>query len=581
MERLAAAYVGALRELIEHGRRRVAALLPGLKEAEDVYPLTPLQGGMLFHSLMAPESGVYVNQLTCALAADLDPGLFRQAWERIVERHTVLRTAFLWDGLDEPLQIVHRRVSLPWRELAGEDRFEELRLAEQRAPMPLDRAPLTRFALVRRDGGFGFVWTFHHLLLDGWSLPLLMRELATVYAALREGREPILPPARPFADYVAWLRRRDPAREEAFWRSELAGFTAPNSLGVVAPAREEGASGYAEHHLQLSREVTAELQSLAARHKLTLQTVTLGAWALLAGRYSGQEDVVFGNTVSGRPADLPGVEAMAGMFINTLPARARVDDAQPLAPWLRKLQERQLAWREHEHSPLALVQRWSAVPAGSPLFETLYVFENYPSADVADGGLGIGDLRSHESTNYPVTLLLTAADHVGLRLMTDRARVDEDEAPRLLGHLAAFLAGMAEGLERLAGEVGMLTAAETLQLRAWNGTDVSYDLDRPLHAWIEDQVRRTPEAVALAFEGEELTYAELDRRSNRLARLLQDRGCGPESRVGVLLERSNELLIALHGILKAGAAYVPLDPEHPADRLAFQDDDARLRLIVT
>jgi hypothetical protein len=374
---------------------------------------------------MAPESGVYVNQLTCSLAADLDPGLFRQAWERLVERHTVLRTAFLWDGLDEPLQAVHRRVALPWQELEGP--FEELRRAEQRAPMPLDRAPLTRFALVRRGGGFGFVWTFHHLLLDGWSLPLLMRELAAVYAALREGRGASLPPVRPFADYVAWLQRRDPAREEVFWRGELAGFTAPNALGVVAPARAEGAEGHDEHRLQLSREVTAELQALAARHKVTLQTVTLGAWALLVGRYSGQEDVVFGNTVSGRPAALPGVESMAGMFINTLPARAWVEDAAPLAPWLRKLQERQLAWREHEHTPLALVQRWSDVPAGSPLFETLYVFENYPSAgDGADGGLGIGDVRGHESTNYPVTLLLTAADHIDLRLLTDRARVDED-----------------------------------------------------------------------------------------------------------------------------------------------------------
>ncbi|MFP5284432.1 MAG: amino acid adenylation domain-containing protein, partial [Thermoanaerobaculia bacterium] len=322
------------------------------------------------------------------------------------------------------------------------------------------------------------------------------------------------------------------------------------------------------------------LQALASGHKLTLPTVTLGAWAVLVSRYSGDEDVVFGNVVSGRPAALPGVETMVGMFINTLPVRVRVNGAEPLGPWLQRLQERQLARQEFEHSPLAQIQRWSEVPAGSPLFETLHVFESYPNA--GDGGssrLPVGDLRLFESTNYPVTLTLAAADQVSLRLTSDRARVEEDVAPRLLQHLATLLDGMAEG--RRIGELSLLTAAEALQFRAWNETAAAYALDRPLHAWIEDQAGRSPEAVAVAFEGEELTYGELDRRAGRLARRLQALGCGPESRVGVLLERSCELLVALLGILKAGAAYVPLDPDHPADRLAFQDRDARLRRIVT
>jgi amino acid adenylation domain-containing protein/non-ribosomal peptide synthase protein (TIGR01720 family) len=583
-------------ELDRHSFNELVALLADPQEVEEVYPLSPAQSGMLFHSLMAPESGVYVNQVTCTLPADLDTRLFRQAWERLVERHGVLRTAFFWEGLDEPLQVVRKTVSLSWQELDGRGFsagpaeeaarcLEEQQQSDREAPLPLDRAPLLRFSLLRFDGELGFVWTFHHLLLDGWSLPLLLQELSSVYAALAEGREPELPLARPFSDYIGWLRQQEPAQAEPFWRAELAGFTAPNPLGIdhpvlpALPAVTVGVPGDAEHRLQVSHAVTAELQALAARHKLTLPTLTLGAWAVLVSRYSGEEDVVFGSAVSGRPAALPGVETMIGMFINTLPVRARVKDDEPLSSWLQRLQERQLARQEFEHTPLAQIQRWSEVPAGSPLFETLYVFENYPNA--GDGHLGIGNLRSFERTNYPITLILTAGDEVSLHLMFERARVDEDAARRLLEHLATLLAGMAEGLERRAGELGLLTAAEARQLRAWNETAADYPLDRPLHAWIEDQAARSPEAVALSFETEELTYGELDRRADRLARRLRAEGCGPESRVGVLLERSLELLVALLGILKAGAAYVPLDPDHPADRLAFQDRNARLRQIVT
>ena len=626
-ERLIAAYADALRQLLRqaqesaevftpsdfpqagldvHGFKRLASLLPDpvesiagglgltLQNVADVYPLSPVQSGMLFHSLVAPESGVYVNQVTGTLPADLDCRLFRQSWERLVARHGVLRTAFLWDGLDAPLQVVCRSGALPWQDLDWRDlpaeererRFEELRHGERHTALPLDRAPLLRFSLIRLGRELAFIWTFHHLLLDGWSLPLVVEELMSVYAALRQGREPVLPPTPPFSDYIAWLQRQESAPAELFWRRELAGFTAPHPLGIEPPLGAQAISGYAEHELQVSREVTAELQALAARHKLTLQAVTLGAWAVLVSRYSGEEDVVFGNVVSGRPAALPSVETMVGMFINTLPVRARVNGAEPLAPWLQRLQERQLVRQEFEHSPLAQIQRWSEIPAGSPLFETLYVFENFPqhagdAGDAGSGSLRIANLRTFESTDYPLTLTLTPADRISLHLTFDRARVDGDAAPRLLPHFATLLAGMVEEPERRLGDLSLLTAAEAGELRAWNATDTAYPLDRPLNAWIEDQTGRSPDAVAVAFETGQLTYGELDRRAERLARRLRALGCGPESRVGVLLERSLELLVALLGILKAGAAYVPLDPDHPADRLAFQDRDARLARIVT
>jgi amino acid adenylation domain-containing protein/non-ribosomal peptide synthase protein (TIGR01720 family) len=626
IEHLAAAYAGTLRELIQHGREsaevftpsdfakarldvrsfnRLASLLSDpaepveslagglgltLKNVADVYPLTPLQSGMLFHSLMAPESGVYVNQVTCTLPADLDARLFRQTWERLIARHGVLRTAFLWDGLDEPRQVVRKSVSLPWQELdwrglpteEQQRRFEALRQSDRHAPLPLEKAPLMRFSLVRLDQGHGFIWTSHHLLTDGWSIPLLVQELSSVYVALREGREPVVPPTRPFSDYIAWLQRQDAARAEPFWRQELAGFAATNSLGISRPAGAgtPEASGSAEHKSRLSREVTEKLQALAARHKLTLQTLTLGAWAVLVSRYSREEDVVFGGVVSGRPADLPGVETMIGLFINTLPVRARVHGAEPLAPWLQRLQERQLARRDFEHSPLGQIQRWSEVPAGSPLFETLYVFENYPSAE-GDGSdsLRISNLRSFETTNYPITMTAAAADQIALHLMYDPAHIDEGAAPRLVHHLATLLTAMADG-PRVLDDLSLFTAEEALQLRAGDPTSTD-PVDRPLHAWIEDQADRSPGAVAITFENEPLTYRELDRRANRLARHLRALGVGPETRVAVLMERSTELVVALLAIFKAGGAYVPLDLAYPAERIAFLLTDSAATVLLT
>ena len=559
-----------------------------MKNVEDIYPLTPLQSGMLLHSLMAPESGVYVNQVTCSLPADLDPRLFRQAWERLVQRHGVLRTAFLWDGLEEPLQAVRKTVSLPWQELdwrglPAEERrrrFEELRHGERHTPLTLSKAPLMRYALVRLDGELGFIWTFHHLLLDGWSLPLLLRELVAVYAVLRESREPALPPVRPFSDYVVWLQKRSAAKAEPFWRRELGGFTTPNALGVAPPAGAEQAAGYAEHGLQLSRAVTAQLQALAARHGLTLQTVTLGAWALLVSRYSGEEDVVFGQVVSGRPPALPGVEAMVGMFVNTLPARVRVDAAEPLAAWLRRLQESQLARQDFEHTPLSQIQRWSEVPAGSPLFETLYAFENYPDAGGGAGGLRISGLRSYESTNYPVTLVLTAGDRISLQLRTDRARVDGAAAPRILQHLATLLAGMAEGMDRPLAELPLLGAAERHQLlREWSDTATPFPSAETVHGLFAAQARRRPGAVAVEHADEALTWDGLRQQAGRIARRLLALGLRPEERVAVFAERSLDLVASLLGILEAGGAYLPLDPGDPPERLVFMLQDAGVRLL--
>ncbi|HET7461932.1 MAG TPA: condensation domain-containing protein, partial [Longimicrobium sp.] len=345
---------------------------------EDLYPLSPMQEGMLFHTLASDEGGVYVGQFGFTLRGELDARAFTRAWEGVVERHPVLRSVFAWEKVEKPLQVVRRRVPLAlhtddWRGLAGDERerrFDAYVAADRERGFDPARPPLMRVALFRTaEREHRVVWTHHHMLLDGWSLGLVYADVLALYQAHRDGAAPRLPEPRPYRDYIAWLQRQDRAKAEAFWRAELAGFAAPTPLGIDRPAAAPvSGDGWIKRTLEAPR-VAAMLET-ARRLAVTPNTLVQGAWALLLSRYSGESDVVFGATVSGRPAELEGVEEMVGNFINTVPVRARVDGAQTVERLLAELQRKAGEAREHEHAPLASVQGWSEVPRGRPLFES-------------------------------------------------------------------------------------------------------------------------------------------------------------------------------------------------------------------
>jgi hypothetical protein len=385
-------------------------------DIEDVYTLSPLQQGMLFHNLYRPDhlpdQDVYVVQFCFTLAGPLSPRALEEAWDQVLAQYPALRTSFHWKKLQAPSQVVHRRVKLPVEirdlrgrpdQAAGLERF----LADDRARgFDLSRPPLMRLAVLRTGPEENvLVWTHHHLLLDGWSVGLVIGQVLALYEASVQGESRAPERSRPYHDYISWLRRQDLAEAERFWRRELAGFTAPTPAGALHPL--PGRTGYGDRSVRLSPAATAALQALAREHQLTLSTLVQGAWALLLSRGSGEEEVLFGVTVAGRPAELPGVESMVGLFINTLPARVAVEPGSELVPWLRRLQERQTAARQYEHSPLAEVQRWSEVPAGTPLFQSLFVFENFPTAGERRAGLAsleIREIRQAETSNYPLSL---------------------------------------------------------------------------------------------------------------------------------------------------------------------------------
>ncbi len=584
------------------------------KNIESFYPLSPMQQGMLFHSLFAPESGVYVEQLNTTLRGRLDIPAFERTWQRVVQRHPILRTAFAWEGLKEPIQVVRREVNMTiaqedWRGLDPAEQQRRLAAflpAEQARGFDLTKAPLIRLALLRlADDAYEFVWTHHHILLDGWSIPLLLREVFAHYDAFSRGQDLHLPAPRPFRDYIVWLRRQDMAQAEAYWRRTLKGFTAPTPLTVGTSAPDAGeAVAHGELEAHLPADLTEKLTALARQHRLTLNTLVMAAWALLLSRYSREEDVLFGATVSGRPADLPGAESMMGLFINTLPVRVHVPPAAELLTWLRELQAQQAELRQYEYTPLVEIQGWSEVPRSLPLFESILVFENLPLGPVTAGGAGRGalevaDVRSASHTNYPITVVAVPDREMLLRLSYDKARFDPATIERMMGHLRSLLVGFAEDPNRQLHQFPLLTAAERHALiTRWDATARQFPADATIHGLFEAQAAATPDAIALnlpsveaytsaldtlppAPAGVALTYGELNARANQLAHHLRGLGVGPNVLVAMYVDRSIEMVVGILGILKAGGAYVPIDPIYPAERIQHILADSGAQILIT
>ncbi|WP_437576665.1 amino acid adenylation domain-containing protein [Sorangium sp. So ce887] len=577
------------------------------KDVESIHYLSPLQQGLLFHAVSDRSADPYFVQTAFLLEGRLDLDAFERAWQALAERHPILRTGFVWEGVNRPVQVVRPRATIPLsrHDLRGLDAREreealvELMAADRRAGFDLLKAPLMRLTVARaEEEAFYFINSHHHLLLDGWSFALLLREALFIYQALVRGTTPELPRPRPYREYLTWVQAQDEGAAERFFRGALAGFRAPTPLPLEAgpaAAAGDGAFPCAEQALRFSRAETEALAACARRLRVTLNTLVQGAWALLLSRHSGEADVVFGSTVSGRPPELPGSEAIVGVLINTLPVRVRVDEHEPLAAWLSRLQDRNSELRQYEWTPLSNVQRWSEVPGGRSLFDTLVVFDSYPEEDVSGvpmdvrvralprpGGGRVGDaLLTAGRNNYPASLIVEPSSELGLILSYERRRLTHEAAASLLGQCRALLEAMAARPDARLAELPLVGGAERRRLLSeWNATAADFP-PACVHELFAAHAAARPDALAVVCEETALTYGELDRRTNQLARRLRALGVGPEDRVVLCIERSAELILALLGALKAGAAYVPVDPKFPRERLRAVVEDSGAKVVIT
>ncbi|WP_425266223.1 non-ribosomal peptide synthase/polyketide synthase [Amycolatopsis pretoriensis] len=534
---------------------------------EDVYPLTPMQAGMVFHDLAQPGERVYFEQISFTLDDVPDPRRLGEAFQRVVDRTPVLRSRIVWDGVPEPLQIVQRTAELPVTYDVDEAEYLAADLAEG---LDLTKAPLARLAVAQASGtAVRVIWTFHHVLLDGWSVFGILNDVV----ALLRGEEP--PARRPFREYAAWLAGQDDTLAETYWRAGLAGVTPTPLPGERVSGHAHSASSSARVPLELDDTGSAAVYAFARRHRLTVNTLVQGAWAALLSRYSGEPEVCFGATVSGRPAELPGADDIPGLFINTLPVRVRLDPDHGVAAWLRELQAAQAESRRFGHVGLPRLQTWSGT--GGSLFDSIVVFENYPVDEVS----GLRDVVAAERTNYPLGLVAYPGRRLSLVLTHDPAVIAPAVAARLATHLEALVRGMVAAPDAPVTRVPMLSAAEVRQLVSDRNDTASPVPAVTVPELFDARVRSHPAAVALVTDEQTVTYGELDVRANRLAHRLLEFGVRPEDRVAVLMDRSPALVVAELAILKAGAAYLPLDLRAPADRLRLLLAEAGADVLVT
>jgi amino acid adenylation domain-containing protein len=557
----------------------------------DIYPLTGLQQGMLFHSRLAPGTGAYWVQYGLLLDGPVDLGILRQAWELVFARHDVLRTG-VWDQAQVPVAVVSRSVPLPWQVIDLSGLVED---AQQRAVAEYEAADaargadftapsLARVAVLRLAADrYRVLWSYHHLLLDGWSAPAVVGDALDAYRELVAARQPILPHRRPFGDFVVWLSDQDQEAARRYWRERLAGLTAPTPLGV---GHTTGETGQGTAWVRLPAVTSARLAEFARRHRLTVNTVVQGAWALLTARYAGTDDVVFGVVSSGRSGRLEGIESMVGLLINTTPARIKVDPGETVPQWLAGIQAEQARGRRFEHTALTDIQACSEIPTGQPLFETLFVFENYPTPtgqdqdqDHATGS----DIRTERilyemQGQEPLAVLVNWDGELVVRLVHDRARFDDETAGRMARYLAALLEAIAADEGGLVADLPVLTQAERRRvIDEWNQTAVPTP---PVDGITDLIARAEPDTIALDSGSLTLTYAALLERSSQLAHRLRAAGVTAETVVGLQLPPGPDAVIAILAVWLAGGAYLPLDPDQAAERTAFMLYDSGTALVV-
>jgi amino acid adenylation domain-containing protein len=567
------------------------------QDIEDSYPLSPLQQGMLFHDLYTPHSGMYLQQLVSTFHEKMNVTAFKKAWLRVIARHPVLRTSFHWEGINEPLQKVHKHSNLrwveeDWRAMPLKDqnhRLETYLQNDRQQGFKLTEAPLMRLALFQMgDADYRFILTSHHAIKDGRSRSILLNEVFSFYEAFCRGKDIKLKHPRPYRAYIDWFTKEDFNRAEDFWRRMLESVNTHTPVVVDSISYSTSDKTWEEYQKQetrLSENLTRALQSVAKQHGLTPNTIFQGAWALLLSRYSGEQDVVFGATRACRRSGIKGAESMVGLFINNLPLRISVAPNTQLLPWLKEIRSKWIAMRDYEHTPIIKIQKWSDMPAGTPLFESILSFENYDltSAMQAQGGKWVNrEFDSITFTNFPIAVVGYLGSGLLVEIVYNRSRFEDRTITRMLGHIEVLLESIIANPEQRLSAVRMLTEVERRQILVdWNNTSCGYPRDKCLHQLFEQQVEQTPDAVAVVCKDEQLSYRQLNARANQLAHYLKSFGVGPEVLVGICLERCLEMVIAVLGILKAGGAYVPLDPEYPPERLAFILSDIQAPVLLT
>lgn len=580
--------------LVQLNQEGLDKLLNNLHGVEDLYPLSPMQSGLLFHTLYEPQSEAYFLQNIFDLKGTINVQNLKSAWEKVVEKHEILRTGFIWEGTNEPLQYILQSIKTPWHIYdwrscsitEQKQKLESLLQADRQQGFNFTSAPLFRLQLIElSDSNYKLILSIHHILLDGWCLPLILQELLKNYAQLEKGETLSLKNChQPYREYIIWLKLQDLIIAKQFWGQYLANLSGPTILGIQKSynlRNIEVEKEYAQDILTLSEAEVKSLKRFTQQHHLTLNTVLQGVWAILLNYYTKQEDIVFGVTVSGRSIELPHVDKMIGLFINTLPLRIQISSQDSLFEVLQKVQSQLAYLHQYAYTPLANIQAWCS--NSESLFESIFVFENYVFDQQLNTELKVTDIQVIEKTEYPLTLAFLVGQALTLKLTYQLASFEKDSITTLANHFRSLLNTIIETPQITLKNLSLLSEKEKQQIiYNWNQTDKDYPSDVAIHELFEEQVKKTPDNIALVYEGTRVTYRELNERANQLAHYLKSKHeIKPDTLIALCLDRSEHMLIAILGVLKAGGAYVPMDPSYPNERMEYILEDTNTQVVLT
>jgi iturin family lipopeptide synthetase B len=575
---------------------------------EDIYILTPMQEGMLFHTLFDKNTSAYFEQTSYRLKADLEVDIVKRSLNELFKRHDILRTAVVHEGrgIDRPVQLVlkDRHIDFIYEDLRGlgvengdgeqEQYIGDFKEKDRQRSFDLGQDPLMRIAVLQAgDREYEFVWSHHHILMDGWCTGIIITEFFEIYNSFREKRPYKLAPVQPFRTYIEWLERRDEHVSEEYWTKYLAGYE--QLTGVPKPGILPGSdTAYRNEHINFlyGKGKTLRLTELAGKYDVTLNTIVQAAWAIVLGKLNGKRDVVFGAVVSGRPSEIERVEAMVGLFINTIPIRIRCGESTGFSELLRQVQEEAVESERHHYFPLAEIQ--SHHPLKQSLLDHIVVFENYPLAEKIDGVMNnfkknnesltweLSNIDRFEQTNYDFNIIIGLAEQLNIIFFYNANRYEAGYLTKVCEYFKKVLDQVIDNPVMALAEFTILSEEERRQvLVAFNDTEADYPADKTLYELFEEQVEKTPESIALISADRQLSYMELNERAAHLAEILIKKGVGPNHIVGIMIKRSIEMMTGIFGILKSGGGYLPIDLDYPAQRVRFILADSGVKLLLS
>ncbi|MEK3918735.1 amino acid adenylation domain-containing protein [Paenibacillus sp. FSL K6-2393] len=567
-----------------------------LSEIENIYSLTPMQKGMWFHSALDRQTSAYFEQTRFTMRGALDVQLFERSWMELAKRHLVLRANFVKGPAGEPLQIIYRDkpVGFEYEELLHLQVDEKQAYLDKKAEedklrgFDMEHDALVRFTILRtEEQSYHVLWSFQHILMDGWCLAQLTQELFEAYSALTSGEQSAGDKGSDYGAYIEWLEKQDDQAASAYWMGFLAGYEGQ----TILPGQKELAPNgrFTADHVtaELGKDLSERMDRVAKQRLVTVNTLLQAIWGVMLQKYNGTNDAVFGSVVAGRPVEIPGIESMIGLFINTVPVRVTSEADTVFADLMAKLQERALESGRYDYYPLYEIQARSVQKQN--LINHIIAFENYPvdeqmeqAGDQQHGDLTIADVQMEEQTNYNFNVTVVPGDEIEIRFDFNAEVFDKDSIERLKGHLVHLLEQVADNPEITVGELELVTEEEKADLLGrFNDTTTEFPRGKTLIQLFEEQAARIPDAVAISLNGQELTYRELNERVNRLAHTLRSHGISKDRLVAIMAERSIEMVVGMLAAHKAGSAYVPIDPEYPEERIRFLIEDSGAQVMLT